>query len=297
MRAMWMWQKAAVVLAVIMATGCGQDGPAATDPAAMPMAATPLDDTIETALPSRAPAVIDHASSIDDATLARSAGFARIQQAARRADASLGVQMLARSSGEVCTLDAARYRQAAPLDQALTRSLAELDAFRQRFCPPIVPPPMVDSPFEWIRQRAEAGDADAQLLDALLAADVDVPGDERDVLQQAALRMAGTTRSPYVFEWLHTELLGDAFLDPASIADRPFGLSDDALRTAWMYGALLASCERFGHCGAGSVMVMRLCMPHHCRPGLDGRGYVRDRLDADSYAEAERRARALGARQ
>ncbi|RPD84517.1 hypothetical protein [Luteimonas sp. 100069] len=144
-----------------------------------------------------------------------------------------------------------------------------------------------------MQRRVEAGDADAQLISALLEADEQMDHEDRHVLRLAAERTSAETRSPAVFEALQILLLEATFFDPAKVIDRPLGMDDEALRDAWGHAVLLARCERFGGCGPGSLMVYRMCMPQHCRQGLDVRGYVRDRLSRDGYEEAQRRAKQL----
>ena len=204
--------------------------------------------------------------------------------------------MLASIGTDVCIADTVAMHEvynAQRNDPDFARSLAELRAFQGRFCPAAMPVDERAHESAEMLRRVEAGDPEARLISTLLEADASLPHEDRKTLRQAVERMSMETRSPALYEALQLSLLEEAFFDPATVTDRPFGMGDEALRDAWGYGVLLASCARFGHCAAGSLMVYRFCLPQHCRPGLDGTGYVRDRLSAEGYAEAERRARTL----
>lgn len=235
-------------------------------------------------------------SDRDEATLWRAASYERIRHAAQQPDAPFGTLMLASIGTDVCIADTVAMHEvynAQRNDPDFARSLAELRAFQGRFCPAAMPVDERAHESAEMLRRVEAGDPEARLISTLLEADASLPHEDRKMLRQAAERMSTETRSPALYEALQISLLEEAFFDPATVTDRPFGMGDEALRDAWGYGVLLASCARFGHCAAGSLMVYRFCLPQHCRPGLDGTGYVRDRLSAEGYAEAERRARTL----
>jgi len=231
-----------------------------------------------------------------EAALWRVSRYEQLQHAAQEAGAPFGVLLLGASGTEVCVLDTialeklhGAYRD----DPGLTLSLAELRAFQARFCPAEKPLDRREAERVEMQRRIEAGDADALLISALLEADEQMDHEDRHALRLAAERTSAETRSPAVFEALQILLLEATFFDPAKVIDRPLGMDDEALRDAWGHAVLLARCERFGGCGPGSLMVYRMCMPQHCRRGLDVRGYVRDQLSRDGYEEAQRRARQL----
>lgn len=204
--------------------------------------------------------------------------------------------MLASAASEVCAADTAdmqRFFGERYDDPGAVASLAELRAFQKQFCPAVIASDLREASVREVQRRVEAGEAEVRLISVVLDADEGMTNVDRDALRRAAMKMSATTQSPSVYEALQISLLEDPLFDGGEIVRRPFGMDDATLRDAWGYAVLLASCERFGHCGAGSLHVFRMCMPHHCRPGLDGRGYVRDRLSRDAFAEAQRRAQQL----
>lgn len=234
--------------------------------------------------------------SQDELPLWRASRYEQLQHAAQKAGAPLGVLLVAGTATDICIADTVGMQKAYNAhreDPSFTQSLAEIRAFQARFCPAEALNDRQEAERMEIQRRVESGDAEARLINALLEADEHMGHEDREALRRAAESRIAETRSPAIYEALQISLLEDVFFEPARVVDRPFGMGDEALRDAWGYAVLLASCERFGHCGPGSLTVYRVCMPHHCRRGLDVRGYVRDRLSRDGYEEAQRRARQL----
>lgn len=232
----------------------------------------------------------------DEVPLWRATRYEQLQHAAQDAGAPLGVLLVAGAATDICIADTVGMQKAYNTrreDPGFTHSLAEIRAFQARFCPAETLEHRQEAERMEIQRRMESGDAEARLISALLEADEHMGHEDREALRRAAENRVAVTRSPAIYEALQISLLDDVFFDPAMVVDRPFGMGDEALRDAWGHAVLLASCERFGHCGPGSLTVYRVCMPHHCRRGLDVRGYVRDRLSRDGYEEAQRRARQL----
>lgn len=232
----------------------------------------------------------------EESALWRASHYEQLQEAARRAGASFGILLAASSATDVCITDTAGIQNAFNAqrnDAAFSQSLAEIRAFQARFCPNEQPLERRAEESAELQRRVVAGDAQARLVSTLLEADAGIGSEDRAALRRAAVTASLEARSPALYENIQIVLLDERFFDPAQITNRPFGMDDETLRDAWGYGVLLASCERFRHCGPGSLMVYRLCIPQHCRPGLDVRRYVRDRLSADAYREAQRRAEYL----
>ena len=232
----------------------------------------------------------------EESMLWRASRYEQLQTAARRSGASFGVLIAASSATDVCITDTYGIQSALNAqrnDAAFSRSLADIRTFQARFCPD--PRPLEGHAEESaeMRRRVVSGDAEARLVSTLLEVDPEMGVEDRSELRRAAEVMSKKADSPALYESIQIILLDERFFDPAQVTDRPFGMNHDTLRDAWEHAVVLASCERFQHCGPGSLMVYRLCIPQHCRPGLDVKRYVRDRLSADAYAEAQRRARYL----
>ena len=275
-------------LLVLTTTACQQPSAANAPSSAAPSREQPSS--------SRANLQVASSHRPVESVLWQAPRYEAIQQAAQQADAQLGILMLASTATQVCSADTAdmqRFFSERFDDSDTVTSLAELRRFQGQFCPPGIGPDLLEAHTQEIQRRVEAGDAEARLISVLLDVDDEMAATDRASLRLAAMKMSATTRSPSVYEALQISLLEDPLFDQSETGRRPFGMDDATLREAWGYAVLLASCERFGHCGAGSLHVFRMCMPHHCRPGLDGRGYVRDRLSRDAFEEAQRRAQRL----
>jgi len=213
--------------------------------------------------------------------------YAAIEAEATRAGASLDSQMAHADAGRIC---GAGTRPKSTFAESVETSYRELARFQSRFCGGYagqVPAHLL----ELVPAAAKQGDRDALVIQELWGLSSEAMPEEIEDLRAIALQQARVTSSASAYRIIHEELLGEAFqthhTSPISFLDE----SEASLARG--LGVAIASCDRFGGCGAGSILVMAYCQPFNCAPGHDMRAHVRSRLTARGFEEALRYAREI----
>lgn len=176
---------------------------------------------------------------------------------------------------------------------ASATSKDDLTIFKARFCADRHGKADLGSRFGAVDRAAEAGDAEAEVLQLALSAGDDLTADELQLISSELSSLTQRTTSPYIYQTANELLYSEPFYDVTADRERPAGMNDERLMLARQYGTALAACERFRHCGPNSLLAKRACMPTQCAPGQDMNGYIRKQLPEAAYLEALRFSRTL----
>lgn len=212
--------------------------------------------------------------------------YGQIAVAARVASAGLDGEIALSYADDLCNLDLNAVR-------AEPASINDLRSFQNRFCTDYHASGETIKRFSSIDRAAQLGDPEAELLQLAESLTEEVPSDQLQAVADDLNAAARATDSPYVFQTAYEMLYSEPLYDVSLDQDRPPGMNDESLLAARGFGSLLATCERFKHCGPNSLMAKRFCMPTECAPGQDVRAYVQRKLPLDAYREAERSSRML----
>lgn len=222
----------------------------------------------------------------DRAVAYEATSYAVLEAEAAMAGASLDSRVAHQFAGSICS---SRSRPEGDLPESVQTSYRELARFQSRFCSGSegYAPQLF---FDFISAAAADGDRDALVIQELSRIPEDVTPEEVEELRTVALAQARATSSATAYRMIHEDLLQNAFRPDYAA---PIGLSDEEAALARGLGVAIATCDRFGACVPGSIMVMAYCQPFSCTPGHDMRAHVRSRLSARGFEEALRYAREI----
>ena len=197
-------------------------------------------------------------------------------------------------------MDLVERGYSAQLPQALA-SAKMLDERRARYC---------DASFKTaddqsatsdqaLSQAAAAGDIEADALlrmkGRIFQSEDEIGEQESGLIQQRASDIAAHTASPGLFLEASMLLADPAFHEWMPEGFNSRGVNVDDLPAIKNFGALMAMCDEFGVCSNQSIFTLRYCMPTQCDPRRGMEGYLRQRMNEEQYAHAERYASALRA--